>query len=220
MTDFIGFISRYQYNLNLISEEDKSFVLQNKSKRLHFSNVTDKQSVIRYPGFVYTDDNYISDYYKSVYWSYVNSYTPPRGFVGKESVMIIGIAPGYAPDKSFSESCWLYGPSSQVLHEILNIDYHWYFTNICKEPFVDNKYDIDAVKKYYPLVLNEFNFFKGHKKIFLGHYPVYDQLIRDLNLDSKEYIFIRHPSFFKRRGKSMLYQEKDKINNFIGRTNG
>ena len=102
--------------------------------------------VLKFPGIVYSDNNMFSKYSLKIYEPlYSTVFTPPRGYVDKSSVVVIGVAPGWS-HLSFGEPNWLYGPSSKTLHEMLGFDYRWYITNVSKEPFFKNRYNGQACR--------------------------------------------------------------------------
>lgn len=217
--DIDKYIHAHQYKLDRVSAEEKEFVLTAKRNAVnmaefnHLLNGEKSLLVLKYPGIFYTDYNFFGDYLLNVYESYQDVFTPPRGLVDKSSVIVVGINPGWST-KSFGESNWLYGPSSQRLHYLLDFEWHWYFTNIAKEPFEDNTYNEDIVRKYLPLFLEEAKFFEGQKFIFLGKYDVYGKAISKFKLN---HIKIRHPSYFLYKSQKDLELEKIRVIEFVKR---
>ena len=124
------YFSNHQYDLRQVGLEEQQFVLSYKSVSIQ---ITDPDfTVVKFPGLCYYDKDYARKYNDVVYnqlWK--NAPVPPRGLLDSESVIVVGIAPGYSIH-SFGEPNWLYGPSSKILHELLDFSNKWYFSNIAK----------------------------------------------------------------------------------------
>jgi len=210
----LTYIFQHQYDLTKVSDEDKLFVRNNKQTTFYLPNEEDVRIplVLKYPGIVHSNDTFVYKYMEKIYKPlYETVMTPPRGYVSKESIIIVGIAPGFSMS-SFGESNWQYGPSSKTLHEMLSFDYKWYFTNVCKEYFFKNLYNVEMVKQYYPDIIKELQFFDGQRIIFLGSYPIYDKIIDGLEL--KNYIKVTHPSATRYLRTEEFMALKDKIKEF------
>ena len=211
----LSFLFSHQYDLKKVSEEEKSFVKDNKKTLLLLPEDESLRSllILKYPGLVYTDNIMAYKYLEKIYNQlYSTVMTPPRGFIDKSSTIVIGIAPGFSM-QSFGESNWQYGPSSKMLHELLSFDYRYYFTNVCKEYFFKNLYNEKMVKQYYPDILKELQFFEGQRILFLGSYPIYEKLINEL--EPKDYLQVIHPSATRYLRTSQIVELKEKIKNFI-----
>jgi len=213
--NIIKFLFNHQYQLNKVTGKYKEYIIENKVNIFNISEYQQKeQLVFCYPGLTYTEEEIIDRYCKYIHSLYpVNRCTLPRGYVDHSTNMVIGIAPGKSK-LSFGESNWLFGPSSKILHEMLSFDYRWYFTNVSKESFSNNKYDESIICKYYSLILKELWFFNKSKIIFLGNYDIYDKLIYDLSLSDRS-LKIKHPAYFTYRGKRGIDKEQAKIKEFV-----
>lgn len=213
--DILRFLFQHQYDLKKVSEDEKKFVQDNKKTILA---IPDDESIrplliLKYPGLIFSDSTFVYKYSEKIYKPlYDTVMTPPRGYVDKSSILVVGIAPGFSVH-SFGESNWQYGPSSKVLHELLNFDYRWYFTNVCKEYFFKNLYNETMVKQYYPDILKELQFFDGQRILFLGNYPIYKKLINDL--ETKAYLQIIHPSATKYLRTEDLIRLKEEVRRFV-----
>ena len=211
-----NFIKNHSYDLKSLSEEYRQNVIKYKKYGIGVSNIEIKDRIefnLKYPGLIYTDFSKIADYCSNLYSKYFTDvYTPPRGYVGTSTVLVIGIAPGESK-LSFSESTLLFGPSSKTLHNILNFNDGWYFTNVTKKPFVDNKYNDAQIALDIETLKRELRFFPGHRIIFLGKYEPFDCLIEELNLEN--YIKIKHPSYFSRVGGKGVEEEREKVIEFM-----
>jgi hypothetical protein len=207
------FLISHQYNLLKVSDSEKEFVKKNRTTFLDLLDFSDcVNTVLRFPGFCFIDHDFLQSYFLKIYKPlYSNVFTPPRGFIDKSTIIIVGISPGDSLH-SFSESAWEYGPSSKYLHHILNFSHFWYFSNICKEPFPQNHYNEQLIERNWKSAIKEFSFFKNHKFILLGNYPIYNDLIKEV--DILKFLRIKHPSYFVYRGDSKIGETQESVRRF------
>lgn len=204
------------YDLRRVSDDEKSFVLDNIGERIPLLKEPDalRNLVFKYPGFVSDDLGFYSRYMYKIFKMYEDVYTPPRGYLAEDSIIIVGVSPGFSIF-SFNEPNWLYGPSTKLLHKILEFDYKWYFTNATKEPFTRNIYNDSVIEKFYPDFFKEVYFFKNHKFIFLGDYDIYDRIIDKCELDKNKILRIYHPSYLMSRGDKIITDIRNEVESFV-----
>lgn len=168
----------------------------------------DNSDMLRYPGFMFTDEAAAKEYYNQFYQYVEDVLTPPRGNLSADcEYVFIGIKPGalrpnQVTDDVLEEKAWLFGPSSYVLNEILSLESVYpYFTNVYKEyNQIENKNvdqiceELKIIKRLCPNVI----------PVFLGKFHEYDLIIRKVDIDS--YIKIWHPSYVVRTGKINDYR--------------
>ena len=214
-----AYLCDYSYNLNKQSPQVKEFVIFEKKSTLYLPNQwggNRKDAVLKYPGFIRENSSmFDTDYWEQIYDKYyLNVFTPPRGYLNPGVTVICGQAPGESK-LSFGESNWLFGPSSEKLHKLLSFNNNWYFTNVVKEPFPGNKENIDITAKYLESIVAELQFFNktGSKFIFLGAYSIYNQVAEEAGL--KNWLRIKHPSFWCYRGDAGMENEQRKIQEFL-----
>lgn len=167
----------------------------------------------KYPGIIFSDEEFAKKYYEEVYSKFNENLIVPRGVIDKDAVVVVGIAPGFTTTIKFRESKWLFGPSSELLNTKLLQGNLVYYTNICKIPFLYNKYDKALIEKNLGDMIVELSFFKYNKIIFLGQYKVYDRLKEHL---SNKTLTIYHPAYLLRNRNDLLIQIlRKRIEHFI-----
>lgn len=214
----IDYIYSHEYRLNKLSSEYKSYVLNHIGSVLDvrgYSNNIKNILTNVYPGFTSEDFQRVDEYFNNVYDSQFNGrdkVISPRGYIGNDSIIIVGIAPGVS-DLSYGESNLLHGPSSKLLHSMLTYDYRWYFTNVYKRPFPGNRYDEQTVFKDMFEFISELDFFGDSAKyVFLGNYSIFDGIIEEYRL--KNYIRVFHPSYLLRTSHHVVEATAKRISEF------
>lgn len=211
----------HSYDLSSLSWEYKKFVLDNVGKVLVLQpfNLVEKQVLCSlYSGFTTSDLSFSNKYFDDVYLPYYKDkvFASPRGYLGDDSILVVGIAPGES-SLSYHEPNWLHGPSSKLLHSLLHFGYRWYFTNVCKQSFPGNEYNVDMIRGDQVRFDMEFGFFKNHKVIFLGNYDAYSNIINRHNLLPSQFLRIPHPSYLCRRSSKEVDDTLNMIVNFLGK---
>jgi uracil-DNA glycosylase family 4 len=188
-------IPDYDLRHYLAHKEDKDKILQLKT--CHIGDDVEVSVGLKFPGFHGINNDY-QTFYKD---QLLNVHTAPRGnLVGDK--MICGIAPGES-QYSFGEPKWLLGPSSKILHQLLNeCNIYPYFTNIFKKPFPKNivKYEWPTMRVMIQWFTKEVEIVKPKLVIFLGKYPEYGIVHGQLFLRKIKFIQIAHPSAISRYG--------------------
>jgi len=210
------FIFQHEYNLKNLNQDYKLIVKKAKTISLVESYLhPDYHHAFNllFPGFTYSDRLFFKTYIDTIYDPLIKkTTTPSRGYVGKDSILIIGIAPGDS-EYSFGEPVMLFGPSSLRLHEMLSTGSHYYFTNVSKNAFKKNDLDKEQIEQQLPIIKKELLLFDGCKIIFLGKYEVYDYLIEKMLLTR---VFkAKHPAYFIYKGNNGLIEERDRITEFV-----
>ena len=189
-----------EFNMTKIS----SFKKVDFYKRSYLVSNDDSIRMLRFPGFSFSSDIDAIFYYNSFYKDIENSITPPRGNLTRNSkYAFVGIKPGSFERHGFSEEdisecCWLFGPSSKYLNNLLlEKKIYPYFTNVYRTyrdeinsdifPFLD---EMKIIKD----ICNEIIF------VFMGSYADFDKIIDEAKLKSYEYKKIWHPSYIARKG--------------------
>jgi hypothetical protein len=211
----IGYLFSHQYDLKKVSDEEKEFVKNNKRTVLLLpeDEAIRPLLVLRYPGLLFTNSTFVHKYMEKIFKPLCdNVMFQPRGYIDKSSIIVVGVAPSFTMH-CFGESNWLYGQSSRTLHELLNFDYKWYFTNCVKEYFFKSLYNEKMIKESYPDILKELQFFSGQRIIFTGDFPIYDRLINDLEIG--QYLKITHPSATKYLRTKQITELKEQIKGFV-----
>lgn len=178
-------------NLKEIPDEEWKIIAEQK----HTYIISDDcdTSFLRWPGFVFSNDQ-AQNAYMRIYKDFIdnNIYTPSRGNLSKNNNNIfIGIRPGHVyAHLSKADTAWLFGPSSTVLHKLLiSTGIFPYFTNIYNEPNKPFDKDFRFIFKelivicyIYKVIyeISELNL------IFMGNYEEYPLFQKYL---------LRHPTF-------------------------
>lgn len=189
------------YRLENLEEDDKQQILSLKSEFL--DEVLPTAIGLKFPGFCGNNGAY-----KEFYSEHLKGlFTPPRGNITSK-YCIIGYAPGWSAI-SFGEPKWLLGPSSETLHKVLlEFDIYPYFTNLFKEPFIENKavYSQETLKNSLELLSEELAHLEIKKAIFLGKYSEYT----DINFDGVQKFVKLHPSYVNRKHSYIQWKESFK----------
>ena len=194
----------------IIASQVSSYVLQQPDK-----------NYLTYPGFFFDSRNAQHIYETKVYQQYIDEkvYTPPRGNLSSNNdTIILGIKPGsYRAEMSRSESAWIFGPSSQLLHRLLQ-DYNIYpyFTNVYKSHYDETNHQLSKILHELIVIIGIHAIIYGKKHlniICLGSYEEYnslknkiltDEKILNLNIELKMNR-IYHPSYLLRSYSDHLY---------------
>lgn len=221
----IHFVSNY-LQTKLENEEWKTIHSQISSYILK-EPLEDSRN-LNYPGFFFSDQKAADIYFKKVYSSFKDVYTPPRGNLSKNNNIILsGIKPGnWQAHLSKCESAWIFGPSSKMLHKLLKeFSIYPYFTNFYKSFYDEsnNKLlpilkEITVIAGIYKTIYNQNNL----KIVCLGNYSEYDSLKNRLDVDDKILSLnmnitlhkIWHPSYLLRAytdEKFAIWKENFKI---------
>lgn len=153
---------------------------------------------IKFPGFV-TDERWMADAYDEIVYKkckFDEEFTPPRGNLSTQLTHIIcGYKPGHALQHlSKFETSWLFGPSSKMLHTLLeDVGIYPYFTNVYKNHsmlFGDILIELEYLNAILPHVV----------VVFLGSYEEYNRILyhfakNDLTLRHRN---IWHPAYLVR----------------------
>lgn len=215
--DTIHSVSNYFQN-NIPSDEWPIIASSVSSYSL---SVPDK-NYLTYPGFFFDSEKAQHIYETKVYQKYVDQkvYTPPRGNLSSNNcTIILGIKPGsYRAELSRSESAWIFGPSSQLLHRLLiQHNIYPYFTNVYKSHYDETNHQLSTILHELIVVIGIFATIYNKTRInivCLGSYEEYQSLkskiltddkITSLNLDLM-IDKIWHPSYLLRSFSEDKYE--------------
>jgi len=94
--DVYQYLKAHTYKLAEVDYGQKEFVKSAKNEVIkleNFSNVRKSTLVLKFPGLIYSDYEFLGDYLLAIYDLYKDSYAQPRGYVDKSSIIVVGIAP-------------------------------------------------------------------------------------------------------------------------------
>lgn len=198
------------YILDTFNQKDiEDWDIINKNVGKYFLNNNPPLKYKRYPGFVFDSEIKAATYYKYIFNNYIGMETPPRGnLTSTLKYMFIGYKPGTKNSElSKYESAWLFGPTANILDNLLNqFKIYPYFTNLAHDRYA-NIFDLKNI-------INEIIFIKyvinnSITCVFLGKFSEYEEVINYTKneLDIK-CIQIWHPTYIYRNGNSEELFEK------------
>lgn len=203
----------FHYSVTFYAEnpDERAKILKQKSEYREIQKDEVILNLLQYPGLGYQHCRI--DEFEQFYNGFLKDlYCPPRGNITPFNYMVIGLAPG-KHKLSFGESMWLLGPSSEILHCVLeDNNVYPYFTDMFKTPFKDengqdtNKpcgkkgnpyYTESELSNAVRLIETEIKILKPSKIIFLGSYKEF-KYIKIPDICST--ITIWHPAYVRRQG--------------------
>lgn len=173
-----------------------------KRQKIQF-NFDDKNELeyIKFPGFKATYCDKLLQYVSLYKDNFTNKLTPPRGNISTSSKFaIIGIRPGKMfKETPHEESCWLFGPSSTMIHDLNDrLGYMPYLTNVYKQ------WDDTDDHKSIITLLHELSLVRAMSNspsyllVTLDRYSEYDAVSIFAKKNHFSYLNIWHPSYLCR----------------------
>lgn len=207
---------------NLTEIKDDEWNIINKQKCYFILSDSCDKSFIKFPGYVFSNMQ-AKNCYMRIYNDFIsqNIFTPSRGNLSKNNNYIfIGIRPGHAfAHLSKAEIAWLYGPSSSLLHELLDsLNIYPYFTNIYNEYTKPFNKDFKFIFKEMVVVLYIYKYVYNIDEVnivFMGNYdeyPLFKTLLNNNEIIKRfdiklNFYKIWHPGYLARSYSVEKFEE-------------